>query len=75
MGPSPLLDSPITKENDFLNYQAAFRMPKIRLELSCNKTIIDELYPQDGTQMTMLTYKEGPRNCEIKITRREWEKL
>jgi len=25
--------------------------------------------------MTTLLYKEGPRNLDIKVTRREWDKL
>lgn len=54
----------------------AIKVPRVKLDPSYNpNTLINQRYANDGVTMTMLYYKEGIRNCEIKVTRREWDKL
>ena len=48
---------------------------RVKLELKQIKTDVDLKYPTEAHVMTELCYKEGARTQNIKITRREWDKL
>lgn len=60
---------------DSADEQISTPRPHVKLDLCINKTTIDTKYPSEHNMMTELQYKEGQRFQQIKITKREWEKL